>query len=389
LEREREPGGIPRHAHHQGYGLRDLRRPLSGPRYAREWTSRAVAAGAEILIGAQATGWSRDTRLTLEVTAPRGRHLIAARAIVLATGCRERARSARLVAGTRPQGIMTTGTLQQLVYLCGKKVGTRAVVIGAEHVSFSALMTLAHGGARPVAMTTELAHHQSYAAFRAGAALRFRVPVLTRAAVTGIRGRKQVEAVEITDLNTGSTREIACDLVVFTADWIPDHELAVLGGVELDPGTRGPRIDQACRTNVPGIFAAGNVLHGAETADVAALSGRHVAKAVAGWLENASWPQPPVSIRCEEPLHWVAPNSIVVGDRSVARNRFLLRARRELISPRIEIQQGHRRLWAGRLARVTAGRSARIPTAWLDAVDADRGAVTIRVSRAYSRSSGG
>ena len=186
---------------------------------------------------------------------------------------------------------MTTGMLQQLVYLAGERVGSRAVVVGAEHVSFSALLTLEHGGARTVAMTTELPRHQSFALFRAGAAARFRVPLLTGTAVTAIHGGARVEAVELTEVATGRVRRIDCDTVVFTADWIPDHELAVLAGAELDPGTRGPVVDSRLRTTRPGLFACGNLLHGAETADVAALSGRHVAAGVLDRLGGGAWPE--------------------------------------------------------------------------------------------------
>ncbi len=127
---------------------------------------------------------------------------------MLATGCRERPRSARLVPGSRPAGVMTTSTLQQLVYLHGANVGRRAVVVGAEHVSFSAVATLAHGGASVAGLVTELARHQSLAAFRIGAAIRYRVPVWTRTAITGIHGERRVEAVELTDLDSGRTRRI-------------------------------------------------------------------------------------------------------------------------------------------------------------------------------------
>src|SRR5581483_4695312 len=143
LDREAEPGGIPRHAKHQGFGIRDLHRVMSGPRYAARIAEAAIDAGAELRTEAQVTGWAGGA---LEVTAPRGRSRLDARAVVLATGCRERPRPARLVPGSRPQGVMTTSMLQQLVYLRGESPGRRAVVVGAEHVSFSALLTLSHGG---------------------------------------------------------------------------------------------------------------------------------------------------------------------------------------------------------------------------------------------------
>jgi thioredoxin reductase len=375
LEREGEPGGIPRHAKHQGFGLRDLRRPLSGPRYAVRLADCAVAAGADVRVQTQATGWTETG--ALELTNPSGRSSLEARAVVLATGCRERSRAARLVPGTRPHGVMTTGTLQQLVYLAGESPGRRAVVVGAEHVSFSALLTLAHGGARAVAMVTEHPRHQSLAAVRAGAAVRFRAPLLTRTAVTSIHGLRRVEAVEVTHLATGAVRELNCDLVVFTADWIPDHELAVLAGAELDPGTRGPAVDFGLHTSRPGLFAAGNVLHGAETADVAALSGRHVAASVRHHLDGEPWPSARVPIECEAPLHWIAPNAVAPSPR--VHPQFRLRAGEILGSSQIEVVQDGRLLWRGRVKRLMPGRSARLPSSWTAAVDVRGRPVVVHV----------
>jgi thioredoxin reductase len=383
LDREAEPGGIPRHAKHQGFGIRDLHRAMSGPRYAARLAEDADRAGAELRTEAQVTGWADDG--ALEITEPGGRSLLDARAVVLATGCRERPRSARLVPGSRPQGVMTTGMLQQLVYLRHERPGRRAVVVGAEHVSFSALLTLSHGGARAIAMTTEHPRHQTLVPFRASAAVRFRAPLHTRTSVTAIRGRRRVAAVELTDLDTGAAREVECDLVVFTADWIPDHELAVMAGIELDPLTRGPAVDTSLRTSRRGVFGAGNVLHGAETADVAALDGRHVAGAVARHLDGGEWPAARVPIRCEPPLGWMAPNAVDAregADGVPPRSRFLLRAAERLHRPRVEISQDGRQLWTGRPRWLDPGRSMRVPASWTQAVDPDGGAVTARVRAA-------
>src|SRR5262249_8965157 len=144
------------------------------------------------------TGWEGDRNLKL--TGPAGRSEVEPPAIILATGCRERPRSARLVPGSRPAGVMTTSTLQQLVHLQGLKVGRRAVIVGAEHVSFSAVATLAHGGASVAGLVTELPRHQSLAAFRAGAAVRYRAPVWGRTRVSVIHGADRVESVELTEI---------------------------------------------------------------------------------------------------------------------------------------------------------------------------------------------
>ena len=308
---------------------------------------------------------------------PAGAPLSSPPPVVLATGCRERPRSARLVPGSRPAGVMTTGMLQQLVYLRGLPAGRRALVVGAEHVSFSAILTLAHGGAETVALTTALPRHASLAAFRAGARLRYRVPLWTRTQVTAIHGRPRVEQVELTDLDTGRTRSVDCDTVVFTADWIPEHELAVMAGVELDPATRGPAVDPALRSSRPGVFAAGNLLHGAEQADIAALSGRHVAAGVVHYLEDGEWPHQRVSIVCESPLGWIAPN--VVGTEAPPRARFALRAHDFLRAPQVQMVQGDAVLWSGRFARLMPGRSTRVPHGWTARVDPAGGGVRVRL----------
>jgi NADPH-dependent 2,4-dienoyl-CoA reductase/sulfur reductase-like enzyme len=275
---------------------------------------------------------------------------------------------------------MTTGTLQQLVYLHGLPAGKRALIVGAEHVSFSAVMTLAHGGARAVALTTTLPRHQSLVAFRLGARLRYGVPVWTRTRVSAIHGRARVEAVELTDLSTGDARVVDCDTVVFSDSWVPDSELAVMAQLELDPITGAPVVDAGLRSSRPGVFAAGNLLHGAEQADVAALSGRHAARAVAAYLADGAWPERRVRLLCETPLRWTAP-SAVSGADPPPRHRFLLRSSEFLRGPRIELVQGERRLWSGRLARLVPGRSARLPARWAREVDLGGEPVVCRLRR--------
>jgi thioredoxin reductase len=380
LDREVRAGGIPRHSGHQGFGLRDLHRVMSGPRYAQHYVELARRAGARVLEEAMVTGWSADG--AVEVTSPEGREALRADAVVLATGCRERPRAARLVPGSRPEGVLTTGTLQQLVELHGARVGPRALVVGAEHVSFSAVLTLARGGAKTVGIVTELPRHQTLAVFRAGAAVRYGVPLWTRTAVSGIHGSQRVEEVELVELDSGRTRCVSCDTVVFTADWIPDHELAVLAGLELDPGTRGPRVDTGLRTTREGVFAAGNLLHAAEPADVAALRGRlAAASAVRRLTDPDAWPEPRVPILCEPPLRWISPNAVGPARDAPPRGRFALRSTVFRTAPQIEVVQDGRTLWTGRVRRLVPGRSASLSARWLSAVDVAGAPVSVRLAR--------
>jgi thioredoxin reductase len=263
-EREQQAGGVPRHTGHLGFGIRDLRRVMSGPRYARALTERATAAGVELRLG-QAV-FSLDD--------------IDADAIVLATGARERPRAARLVPGDRPVGILTTGSLQQLA-MKGQRVGTRAVIVGAEHVSFSAILTLAHIGCRAQAMVTPLPRHQSYGVLKLAAATVRRVPVLTGVDIAEVVGHRRVESVLLTD-----GRRIDCDTVVFTGSWIPDHELARRSGLAMDPAIKGPAVDDSFRTSRENVFAIGNLVHSVAAADRCALDGKAVAAVVARQLRD-------------------------------------------------------------------------------------------------------
>jgi thioredoxin reductase len=378
VDREEQAGGIPRHAAHTGFGIRDLHRLLTGPRYAARYVRAAQAAGVDVRTGTTVAGWSGPT--TLDLVGAAGRAAVTASAVVLATGCRERPRHARLVPGDRPMGVFTTGALQQFVYLQHQPVGRRAVVVGAEHVSFSAVLTLAHAGAATVAMLTEHPRHQTYGPFKWLTATRFRVPILTSHRLTNICGRRRVDAVEVTDLRTSSTRRFECDTVVFTGDWIPDHELARSGGLVMDPATRAPRVDLALRTSARGVFAAGNLLHAAETADVAALSGRHAARAVSDFLRTGRWPDTqPIRLQCEPPLQWVSPSAVSGDAASPPHGYFILRVNAVCAPARLVIGQGTRRLWQQRYRRLIPSLPYHAGADWVREVDPRGGAVSLRL----------
>ena len=413
VDREQEAGGIPRHCAHTGYGIRDLRRLMTGPAYARHYRWAASAAGVSVRTATTLTGWPtagseaepgnsepgaparQQGSISATLTSQAGIEDVQARAVLLATGCRERPRSARLVPGSRPAGVLTTGELQQRVFLNGQRMSGRAVVVGAEHVSFSAMLTLLHAGARVTALVTDQPRHQSFAAFRLAAQLRWRVPVWTQTTVTGIAGSDEVTAITLRDERDGSIRAVPCDLVVFSGDWIPDHELARLAGAELDPGTRGPAVDTALSTSVPGMFAAGNLVHAAETADVAAFSGRHAAAQLAAYLAGrrspasegpagvadpaaGRWLSVPVTVA--EPLLWISPNAVSPASPEPPRGEFVLRSSAFAGPTRLEVRQDGRVLQSAR-ARLVPGRSIRLDGRWARHVDPAAGPVLVTAVR--------
>ncbi|MEI6166375.1 MAG: FAD-dependent oxidoreductase [bacterium] len=301
VDREPEGGGMPRFCDHTGFGRADLWRLYSGPRYARHYREMAQTMGVNLQTATTITGWKNSSTLTY--TSPGGLGEIEAGAILLATGVRERPRAARLIPGTRPaQGVFTTGSLQRFIYQEHLPVGKRAVIIGAELVSLSALMTLWHAGVECVMMTTEEPRHQiefPYVAMKwALADILMRTPVVTNVRISNIFGNKCVEGIELTRTRLpGSPKKVAggllgldqapevfpveCDTVIFTGNWIPENELARLGGLTINPVTHGPEIDVNYQSSVRGVFVAGNLLRGVETADRCALEGIKAARAMA------------------------------------------------------------------------------------------------------------
>lgn len=378
VERESSAGGIPRHSDHPGYGIRDLHRLLSGPSYARTLTDRAVDAGARIATSTMVTDWSSDR--SVWVTGPDGRYAIEASAILLATGARERPRTARMVPGDRPAGVLTTGQLQNLVHLHHQWVGSRAVVVGSELVSWSAVVTLREAGCRTLLMTSEQPRLEAYAAFTVPGTAVLRVPTARRTRVTRVLGKTRVAGVEIENIDTRQRRTISCDTVVFTGDWIADGELARSAGLDMDPATHGPIVDIALRTSAPGVFAAGNLVHPVDTADVAALDGRHAAHQIERFLHGEDRAHDGARVMAEAPLRWISPGLLRPGDPMPARGRLLSWVDTWVARPRVVVRQAgttvaHRRMpWPA-----APGRVFRIPSSLLDSVDARAGDVHIGI----------
>jgi thioredoxin reductase len=379
LEREQVAGGIPRHSNHLGYGLRDMKTFISGPSYASRLRTRALEAGAVVRTEAMVTGWESDS--AVRVTTPDGLFVVDPRAIVLATGARERPRPARLVPGSRPAGVYTTGELQNMVHLHHQHVGTKAVIVGAELVSWSSVMTLKEAGVKPVLMITGHRKPESYALFNLGGKAIFRTRIATRSRMTRIIGSPRVEAVEIEDLDSGARSLVECDTVVFTGDWIPDYELAEAAGLVIDRASKAPLVDMALRTSRTGVFAAGNLLHPVDTADVAALDGVHVARQVLAYLTTPAAPiGAGVRIRAAPPLRWVSPGIWRPEDPPPARHRLSAWSDAYIARPVVTVSQAgeeiaHRRLpWAA-----SPGRVFRIPSSILNGVDPARGDVTVSI----------
>ena len=377
LDREDRAGGIPRHCHHGGFGVRDLRRVLSGPAYADRLVERALGAGADLRTQAMVTGWAGER--ALEVTSPRGREVLTPGAVVLATGARERSRAARFIAGSRVGGVYTTGALQQLVHLHGRRLEGRAVVVGAELVSWSAVLTLRQAGARPVLLTSTHARPEVYGPVHWGG----------RAALVASSWSGTQSPVRTTSSHGTTVRAPVSRLTSSTPLTWPDPWIAATlvlpatvtpsAALTADPVTRGPTVDAALRTSRPGVFAAGNLVHPVDTADIAALDGSHVAAAVRDWvtrgLGTAGRGEP---LLAGAGLTWVSPGWLDRSAGRPARGRLLAWPSVAAPVARVVVHQGGLEVARRSLPwPASPGRVLRVPWSVLDSVIVGRGPVTV------------
>ena len=279
LEREAQAGGIPRHCGHPPFGMREFKRIYTGPQYARRLVETALAAGVEI-----------QTLTTVVEALPGGKLLVSsdqgvtemsARRIIYATGTREMSRSARLISGSRPLGVLNTGALQTMVYLKNRKPFERPVIVGTELVSFSAIATCRHMGIKPVAMLEENARITTRLPLGLAAPV-MGVPLYKNTRLVAIYGDKKVTGIEVA--GPGGSRTIDCDGVLLTGKFTPEASLARCGHLKIDAGTGGPEVNAAGRCSDPVYFAVGNVLAPLKTAGKSWRQGGKTGRLVAGDL---------------------------------------------------------------------------------------------------------
>lgn len=286
IERDDAPGGLPRFCAHPGFGIGYLAVPRSGPVFAAKLRRRVEDAGVRILCGTTLIALDEGPAAT--ITGPEvGFRTLRPRAVLVATGIREANRGNRKVPGERPAtGVMTTGLLQQMV---ARGVHFPAsmkslVVVGTEHVSFSAIWTARHAGLGVRMMIDDRTRVSSFAAAGWLARLTGIDIRLETRLVSILADGDRVSGVVVD--RCGSRQEIACDGVVFTAGWIPEVAALQAGPVPIDGATGGVAADSAGQTGLPGIFAAGNVRHPLKASGNCARQGQRAGAAVADYLQD-------------------------------------------------------------------------------------------------------
>lgn len=309
LERFSEAGGNPRHCGHSPFGMREFKRLYFGPNYAKALVKTALKKGVKIALNTTVTSFEKGGLLTLSTK--QGIASLQAKKVVLSTGIREKPRSARLVTGQRPLGIITAGALQSMVYLGNNKPFEKPVIIGSELVSFSSVATCKHAKIKPVAMIEENARATAWSLLAWYPRL-FGVTFLSRTRLLEIHGKKRVTGVTVIN-SAGKHKDIDCDGVIFSGQFIPEASLAYVGHLAVDAHTGGPVVDQFGRCSDPDYFASGNVLRPVETAGWCWKEGVEIAANIAKSLKHTPLLKH-VSIEIDSPIiKYCVPQSISLG----------------------------------------------------------------------------
>lgn len=286
LERGNELGGILNQCIHSGFGLHTFREELTGPEYAARYMDRVLAENIPFRLGAMAVRVTADRRVTY-ISREEGLETVQARAVVLAMGCRERSRGALSIPGARPAGIYTAGAAQRLMNIDGYRVGREAVILGSGDIGLIMARRLTLEGAR-VRLVAELMPYSGGLKRNIVQCLDdFGIPLKLSHTVVDIHGRDRVEAVTVAAVDgqrrpiPGTEERIPCDTLLLSVGLVPENELTREAGAAMCAATGGPVVSDRLETDLPGIFACGNVLHVHDLVDYvsqeAALAGESAA----------------------------------------------------------------------------------------------------------------
>ena len=266
FERAENLGGLLFQCIHNGFGLHKFNEDLTGPEYAHKFIKRTSELNIKIQLSTMVLDITPDRQMTVS-NSRYGVTRLNPKSIVLAMGCRERTRQNLMIAGTRTAGVFTAGVAQRYVNVEGYMPGRRFVILGSGDVGMIMARRLTLEGAQVRAIVEILPYVGGLIRNEVQCVHDFNIPLLLEHTVINIHGRDRVEAVTIArvDKNSqpiGGTEEvIECDTLLLSAGLIPENELSLKAGVQLDPSIGGPIVNDRMETSVPGIFAGGNVVH--------------------------------------------------------------------------------------------------------------------------------
>lgn len=362
VEREQHLGGILRQCIHPGFGLSHFKQELTGPEYAQRFIDQVHATDIALFLNSMVIGIdsgepAEDTAVhTVTLMSPTGMMQLTGRAVVLAMGCRERTRSEIKIPGSRPAGVFTAGLAQRYINIENLKPGSRAVILGSGDIGLIMARRCTLEGISVEGVYELMPYANGLRRNVKNCLDDFGIPLHLSTTVTRVIGHNRVEAVEVSQVDErltpipGTERIVPCDTLLLSVGLIPENELSVAAGVELDPRTRGAVVDQSLQTGVPGIFACGNVLHVHDLADNVTTESERAGVAAAAWALGGA-EACAAGTGCELTVSPAGIAGYALPGRitAVALTKLNFRVRRPIDAARVRILAGDEELFAGKV----------------------------------------
>lgn len=365
VEREQHLGGILRQCIHPGFGLSHFKQELTGPEYAQRFIDQVRATDIALFLDSMVIGIdsgepTEDTAVhTVTLMSRAGMLQLTGRAVVLAMGCRERTRSEIKIPGSRPAGVFTAGLAQRYINIENLKPGSRAVILGSGDIGLIMARRCTLEGISVEGVYELMPYANGLRRNVKNCLDDFGIPLHLSTTVTRVIGHDRVEAVEVSQVDErlapipGTERIVPCDTLLLSVGLIPENELSVAAGVELDPRTRGAVVDQSLQTGVPGIFACGNVLHVHDLADNVTTESERAGAAAAAWAlggdtgdgADAAVADCELTVSPTDIAGYALPGRIT----AVALTKVNFRVRRPVDAARVRILANGEELFAGKV----------------------------------------
>ena len=298
LERDQELGGILNQCIHNGFGLHTFQEELTGPEYASRFIDEALALEIPYKLSTMVLDISTDASTGLHcVTAMNrtdGLLQLPCRSVILAMGCRERPRGALNIPGFRPAGIYTAGTAQRLVNMEGFLPGKEVVILGSGDIGLIMARRMTLEGAKVKAVAELMPYSGGLQRNIVQCLEDFDIPLLLSHTVIDIQGKDRVTGITLAQVGPdrkpipGTEQNIPCDTLLLSCGLIPENELSTKLGVSLSPVTGGPLVNESLETNVPGVFACGNVLHVHDLVDYVSEEAGRAGKFAAEYIRQTA-----------------------------------------------------------------------------------------------------
>lgn len=343
LEREPYLGGILNQCIHDGFGLTRFGETLSGPEYAGRFIASVQERNIPYLTNCMVIRLTQDRQVTAATRD--GLRVFSSDAVLLTMGCRERPRGALSIPGDRPAGVFTAGTAQSYINLHNTMVGKRAVILGSGDIGMIMARRLTLEGVKVEAVFEVLPYPSGLPRNIQQCLYDYDIPLYLSHTVTRINGRGRLSSVTVSQVDEnrnpipGTERDWPCDTLILSVGLIPENELSAQAGVELDPRTKGAIVDETNMTSVPGIFAAGNVLHVHDLVDYVSLEAEQLADSVKAYLDHSA-PACPIQVCTDDSIGYTVPQRIS-GTRDVT---LCFRPRVPMKNCRFDVYQGDIRI---------------------------------------------